>query len=316
MAITRVSFIDMPKEVWIERRRKTIGGSDAGTILGFNPYQSSYTLWAIKTGRLTPEDISDKESVRLGHDLEQYVADRWTEATGKKLRKDNNFVYNDEYPFAHVQADRLVVGERAGFEAKTTSDYRKLQKLQNGDFDDIWYAQCVHGMAVTGLDKWYLGVLVFGRGFYHFEIERDQKEIDALMQAEKEFWTEYVEKNVPPAPDGSDSTTDTVAALYPDSDGSECDLTAYEQWLEERMILDHQINDLKRLKDEADNRVKDYMMASVRGESPHYKVSWCEQVRSTFDKTSFQIDHPEIDLAKYYNKTKSRVFKVTMKKEK
>ena len=49
----------------------TIGGSDASCILGLNPYKSAYALWCEKTGKIIPEDISDKEAVRLGNDLEQ-----------------------------------------------------------------------------------------------------------------------------------------------------------------------------------------------------------------------------------------------------
>ena len=32
---------DMPKDKWLEKRRIGIGGSDASSILGFNPYRSS-----------------------------------------------------------------------------------------------------------------------------------------------------------------------------------------------------------------------------------------------------------------------------------
>ena len=55
-------------------RDKYIGGSDAGTILGLNPWKSPYTLWCEKTGLLTPEDISDKEAVWWGNYDEEGVA--------------------------------------------------------------------------------------------------------------------------------------------------------------------------------------------------------------------------------------------------
>ena len=58
-----------------------------------------------------------------------------------------------------------------------------------------YYVQCVHYLAVTGYDRWYLSVLVFGRGLFNFVLERDQAEIDALMKAEGEFW-ELVEKDI------------------------------------------------------------------------------------------------------------------------
>ena len=92
--ITKVSTKTMSHEEWLEKRRLSIGGSDAGTLLGLNPYSSPYALWTEKTGKVIPEDISDKEAVRLGNDLEQYVADRFTEKTGKKPLMTTFSVYN------------------------------------------------------------------------------------------------------------------------------------------------------------------------------------------------------------------------------
>ena len=119
--ITKTSTKDMSHEQWLEARRKSIGGSDAASILGLNQYNSAYALWCEKTGKITPEDISDKEAVRLGNDLEQYAAERFMDATGKKVRRENNIIYNDDYPFAHANPDRMVIGEKAGLECKTTS---------------------------------------------------------------------------------------------------------------------------------------------------------------------------------------------------
>ena len=303
------------REEWLAERKKSIGGSEAGSVIGMNPYCSAYTLWAEKTGRI-PE-FEGNLTTTVGAYLEDLVAHLFEEETGKKVRRENYILYNEKYPFAHATIDRRVIGEDAVLEIKTTNSVPIMRAIRGSqDFPEAYLCQCYHYLAVTECKVCYLAVLINCRELKIYALERDEDEIAALMQAEKEFWTEYVEKNVPPAPDGSDSTADTISALYPDSDGSECDLTAYEQWLEERMILDHQINDLKKLKEEADNRVKDYMMASERGESPHYKVTWKEQTRSTFDHKAFHADHPEIDLDEYYKATKSRVFKVTMKKEK
>ena len=118
--------------------------------------------------------------MRQGRDLEEYVASRWAEETGKKIQRINAMLYRDTYPFAHADIDRWVRGENAGLECKTTS-VMNLKHFRGGDFPANYYVQCVHYMAVTGADRWYLAVLVFGQGFYHFTIERDEAEIAALM---------------------------------------------------------------------------------------------------------------------------------------
>ena len=77
-----------------------------------------------------------------------------------------------------------------------------------------YYAQCVHYLAVTGADRWYLAVLAYGRGFFTFVLERDQAEIDALMAAEADFW-KLVEQDTPPDADGSEATSAALREIFP-----------------------------------------------------------------------------------------------------
>lgn len=309
--IRRVSFLNMTPEEWRERRSKTIGGSDAGALLGLNPFKSPYALWAEKTGKAIPEDISDKEAVRLGHDLEEYVAQRFTEATGKKVRRDNNFVYNDKYPFAHVQADRLVVGEDSGLECKTTSSWETLKKCREGEFPDTWYSQCVHAMMVTGAKKWYLAVLCFGHGFFWFEIERDDAEIAALAKAEAEFWGK-VKNDIAPPVDGMDSTTGAIKAVFPQSrNGMSVDLTPMMAEIAAWRATKSQIKTLEAQLTEQQNRICTYMGQAESGICGDHKVSWKTQTRRTFDTKRFAADHPHISLEMYYKTTESRPFKLS-----
>lgn len=51
---------DMPREEWLEYRRTGIGGSDAATVCGLNPYSSLIELWADKTWRSLERSINVK----------------------------------------------------------------------------------------------------------------------------------------------------------------------------------------------------------------------------------------------------------------
>ena len=82
--LTKISTVGMSHEEWLEYRNKTIGGSDASAILGMNNFASPYKVWAEKLGKLPPTE--DNEAMRIGRDLESYVAQRFTEKTGKKVR--------------------------------------------------------------------------------------------------------------------------------------------------------------------------------------------------------------------------------------
>lgn len=305
--LTFIPTAGMSREEWLEQRRKSIGGSDAAAIVGLSKWSSPYSVWAEKTGRL-PE-AEDTEAMRIGRDLEEYVAQRWCEATGKRVRRRNAIIKNELYPFAHANVDRLVIGEDAGLECKTTSTLDVMQ-FRGVDFPEKYYAQCVHYMAVTGASRWYLAVLVFGRGFFTFELERDQAEIDALMQAEERFWT-FVETDTAPAPDGEKATSDAITTIYAETNGEAVELFGREAILDERQALKDQIDALNKLIIEIDNTIKEDMGASERGSAGDWSVSWKAQTRRTFQADAFANDHPDIDLADYYKETTSRVFKIT-----
>lgn len=309
--IKQVSTKGMSREDWLAQRRKTIGGSDAAAIVGLSRYSTPYTIFMDKTGRLP--DKPDTEAMRLGRDLEDYVAKRWQEATGKKVRRVQAMLYNPLYPFAHADVDRMVIGETAGLECKTTSTL-DVKQFKGVEFPEKYYAQCVHYMAVTGAKRWYLAVLVFGRGFFEFTLERDQLEIDALMTAEAEFWTENVAKDNPPPPDGSQATTDALQVIYAESQDEERDLFGRETMLDEYMQLKRQKKAIEDRLGEIENALKEDLQEAERGRCGFYTISWKSQQRSTFQPKAFAQAYPNIDLTPFYKTSSTRPFEVMEKK--
>lgn len=298
-------------EEWLALRHEYIGGSEAGAILGMNPYKSAYTLWAEKTGRI--QEFTGNITTKTGAYLEDFVARLFEEESGKKVKRCNAMMVNDRYPFAEANVDRLVMGEKSLLEIKTTNSLPNMKRLRSGEFPDTWYAQCTHYLAVTELEKAYLAVLVNCREFYIFELEREEAEIEALMRAEEDFWN-LVKTNTPPAVDGASSTTDTIGTLYPESNDSQISLTAYDGELRQYMELGSRIKALKAEQDEIGNRVKAYMGEAAKGDSGEFKVSWVSSVRKSFDAKAFSSSRPDIDLSPYYKETKTRTFKVTERK--
>lgn len=305
--LIKIPTVNMSHEDWLAHRQKSIGGSDASTIIGLNPWSSPYAVWADKLGKIPPKE--DNEAMRQGRDLEAYVAERFCEKTGKKVRRENNILVNPMYPFAHANVDRLVVGEDAGLECKTTS-VLNLKNFKNGAFPDNYYVQCVHYMMVTGCKKWYLAVLVLNKEFMVFEIERDEDEIEALAKSEEEFWR-LVESQTPPVADGTKATSDALSVIYPESNGETVNLFGYEADLKSYMTYCSLIKDIESKRDEVANRVKAFLGEAGRGESNDYKVTFTTSSRSTFDSKKFASDHPDLDLSEYYKHSTYRTFKVT-----
>lgn len=296
-------------EEWKALRHKYIGGSDAAAVVGMNAWVSPYTLWAEKTGRLP--GFEGNLATEVGTYLEEFVAQKFAQETGKKVRKSNQSWFNDQYPWAIANIDREIVGEDAGLEIKTTSEMN-TQKFKGGEYPANYYVQCMHYLAVTGKSRWYLAVLIGNREFKWFTIERDEDEINALMDAEKKF-KQLVDSNTPPMADGASSTSDTLFTLYPDSIDEAIGIGSFERELDNYFRLKEQKKNIEMVIDGIENRIKAHLGECARGEGEKYKVSWKTQYRSTFDSKKFVADHPEMDVSAYYKRSNIRPLKITEK---
>ena len=312
MAIKEIEYNS--KEEWLALRKKLgIGGSEAGSVIGLNPYKGAYTLWAEKTGKI--HEFEGNLITEVGSYLEEFVAQLFTRETDKKVRRKNRILVNDQYPFAFADVDRLVVGEKALLEIKTTNSFPVMKKIKNKEYPEQWYCQMTHYLAVSGLEKAYLAVLINCRDFKIFELERDEAEIAALMGEEEKFWG-MVQTNTPPPADGLESTSKTITALYPESNTENVNLYSYQTELARYMELSAQIKELEQAKEEAANKVKAFLGEAGKGESDRYRVSWTSAERRSFDSKRFAKENPDIDMDSYYKVSTYRTFKVTEKEDK
>lgn len=303
----------LPKthEEWLEDRRKGIGGSDVGVVLGLNKYKSPYSLWAEKTGLLHSEEI-DNESMRIGRDLEDYVAKRFMEATGHEVVTSPYSFQSKAHPFMLANVDRLLTDEPCGLECKTASALTKYD-FENGDIPSSYYCQCMHYMAVTGLKKWYIAILVMGKGFYWFEINRDEEEIKALIEAEEDFWNKVQTGEAPPI-DGTMSTATTLGAVFNRSHDKEC-ILGHEAESAINMIysINEKIKELKEQKTLYENIVKREMEDAERAEVEGLVVTWNRKETERFNQSDFKKHEPNT-YKRFLKKTTSERFMVKKKK--
>lgn len=295
------------REEWLRNRFFGIGGSDAGTVLGLNPYKSAFTLWCEKTHKIDVPDI-DNESMRQGRDLEEYVAKRFEEETGKKVRKSGFSFQSKKHPFMLANVDRLVVGEKAGLECKTANALTRT-KYDKGDIPASYYAQCMHYMAVTGLEKWYIAILVLGKSFHVFEIQRDEEEIQALIEKEKEFWNCVKTQREPPIEeDGSESTSESLLKLHPSAiEGTNPHYGLINN--EDVMLFEikEKIKNLKEMQKAYENTIKQEMGKLERLTTDNAVISWKNIKIERFDTQKFKKEMPDL-YEKYLKVTESRRF--------
>ena len=199
------------REEWLKNRDR-IGGSDASSILGLNPYRSNVELWQIKTGQLVPEDISEKPYVKYGTNAEQHLRElfKLDFPEYQVFYEENNMWLNDKYPFAHASLDGWLIdqdGRKGIWECKTTNILQSMQKEKwNNRIPDNYYIQLLHYFLVTEFEFAVLKAQLkseFDGEIYlqtkHYKIERSEVEADIkfLESSERKFWKQVQERRRP-----------------------------------------------------------------------------------------------------------------------
>ncbi|TDM43481.1 hypothetical protein ETI09_03655 [Macrococcoides canis] len=299
---------EMTHEEWLKARQAGIGGSDAGTILGVNKWKSKTQLFFEKINPELKQQV-DNEYIYWGNVLEDVVAKEFETRTGKKVRKNNKMLRHPEHEFMLANLDRVVIGERALLECKTTSQYN-IDQWKDDEIPASYLCQIQHYMAVTGYEKAYIAVLCGGNQFIWKEVPRDDELIEIIINAEKDFWYNNVLAGVIPEIDGSDATKDFLNQMYKDIDETEIQLgddvetllTALDQVKQEE-------KQLKELKTKYENEIKHKLGNNIAGITSGYQITWKPQVRKTLDTKKIREIYGE-QLDPYYKETETRILKI------
>lgn len=297
-----VSTLHLEKEEWLIYRKQGIGGSDAGAVCGLNPYRTAMQVYQDKTTEETEE--IDSEAMRQGREFEEYVAKRFTEATGKKVRRANAMFYDEERPFMLADVDRMVVGENAGLECKTASPYM-ADKWKDGKIPLSYQIQCYHYMSVCNADAWYIAVLIYGREFKYYRLERDEQVIDDLIRIEQDFWENHIQKRVVPSPDGSKTADSVIAEYFKKATTETVPLHGFDDKLKRRQELMEVMERMETEKRQIEQELKMYMGESEYAENGRYRVSWKSVAANKLDAKKLKVEQPEV-YRKYCRQSNSR----------
>ena len=286
------------RQKWLLERRGGIGGSDVAALLGISKWKSPLQLYMEKIGEAA--DIEENEAMEWGNILEQPVAKKFQSITGKRVRRKNAIIKDKRCPFLMATIDRSIVGENAGLEVKTCSEYKKEDWEGNEDgllleIPAEYLVQCLHYLYVTGAERWYMAVLVGGNKFRYGVIEASehQDKMDQLRRKCIEFWTDYVVPRKMPIP--TDLDTDVITSMFDTPIDEQISLTdSVDALVEEYQIIANQIAGMSKRKDELANQIKSVLGNSVSGESNRYLVNWKPFNQSVLDRATLKQDNPEI----------------------
>jgi putative phage-type endonuclease len=286
-------------EAQIEQKRSYITGTDAGTIMGVNKYDSLYDVWQFKLGLTEAKDLSDNPRVQAGIYLEQAVCDLFTRATDIELVKPiegvEGFRVHPKYGWMGGNMDRLVPSEKVIFEAKTAGTADGWGDQGTNIIPKHYACQVAHYMAVADVPYCYVAVLISGYDFRWYKIERSERFEEKLIEKEFEFWDKNVLGMTPPPP----RSYDDIVALYRNKT-IENPVIASED-------MERRIDELKLIKTmlkeytQAEEALKDelalFMKANEALMSPSGELlaTWRQAKDSSyFDVKEFEKAHPDL----------------------
>ncbi|ASF27811.1 hypothetical protein WV34_03060 [Bacillus amyloliquefaciens] len=290
------STADMSRDEWLLERRKGIGGSDASVILGLNKWRTAFELWLDKTGQV-PISESASEAAYFGSILEDIVAKEFEVRSGKKVRRKKSMLKHPEHDFILANVDRMIVGEKAILECKTTSAYN-LKEWEDNEIPDSYIVQVQHYLGVLGPEykKAYFAVLIGGNKFVWKEIERDDELIAMIFQAEVKFWNEKVLGGKAPVLDGSSAAEEYLKQRYSEAEGGKVvDLTsANKTRIQQYLQLKEQINELTLQAKELENQIKHEMKEAEYGFIGNYQTSWKSVSTNRIDSKILKEQFPDV----------------------
>lgn len=192
---------------WHMIRSEGIGGSEVGTIMGLNQYESAYALWAKKCG-LIPTPALDNWAIRFGKAFEEPILDLFAaEHPDFELYRAGTYE-SVSTPYLHANPDALakVNGEWVIVEVKTSKNYWY-------EVPPAYIAQVRHYMAVMNINRAVIVGVVNMTWVEHW-IDRDDFEEQVILQQASKFW-DSIKKQEAPSWDGSESTYQAVREMHP-----------------------------------------------------------------------------------------------------
>jgi len=205
----RTTFAD-----WIRARQTGLGGTDASSLCGHNPWKSTTTLFAEKVTADSPVDTAAaSEAAYWGRTLEPVVAEEFSRREPDLVPTPADVLLRSvEHPCMLATLDFWVFDRRTQraedpgtweadsfLECKTTAWYRG-RHWKAGVMPPYVEAQVLHYLAVTGFSHAWVACLVGGQNFVYLRYERDEAAVRRLVELEESFWGYVERREMPPDP--------------------------------------------------------------------------------------------------------------------
>lgn len=303
--------LELPGNAQSYDRRRFLGGSDAGAILGLSPWRTPLDVYFEKIADEPPKSDPKREKFfRRGKILEPYVLDMLRDEKKIKVRSANARFVDPVHDFLSCEVDAVTEDDGDDIEIKTVHPFAAAEwgDEDTDEIPDHYTAQAVHGLMITGKRARIVAALIGADDLRVYRVERDEETIAGLRARLLFFWQCVQERTPPPAIRLSD-----LAKLYGVDTGQvvavDNELTVLDTLERLRTLKDRVKADEKQIEAE-EFAIKSFMKSAAVLTVGNKKVcSWKTQSRRHIPAESVRIHYPEVAAA-LETSIQTRVFRI------
>lgn len=264
---------------WLEQRKRGVGGSDVAAIMGLSPWKSPLEVWLEKTGRAESPDLSDRESVAMGTELEGDVLEMYRRRhPDSRVQRVNAILVANERPWAQASLDGIVRDPELGWGVLEIKTGSKESEWKDG-VPIHYLTQVTHYLSVTGYPFADVAALIgdFGLHYHQYRVMRDEDDLQSVVESVDEFWSDCVEKDaMPPYVSELASEGKALHEFYKKSDGEMAPADTVRADKLARLVLDltAKVNEATSQKLSASNELKRLVGEHKGIITPDHVITW------------------------------------------
>lgn len=288
MTPNRIALADT-RAGWLKQRQIGIGGSDVAAILGVSKWKTPLDVYRSKTEE--PVE-TDNASMEWGRRLEPVIRQKYADTVGMAVSVPEFMFQHPEHTFMIADVDGIRDDGRI-LEIKTARTLHGWGEEGTDEIPDYYRTQVQHYMTVLGVNVCDVAVLIGASDFRIYTVESDPELESLLIEAESDFWENFVMKGIEPPP----QSFEEVHQAYPVSLPGVAEATAEGfNAARELSYVRAQIADLKEK--------EKTLVASVQAEMKESETlkynglviaTWkSSKPRASFDSDAFKAAMPDL----------------------
>lgn len=272
-----------PREAWLRERKRGIGASEWAVALGFSPRKSPFQLALEKLGRIEPENFDDNEDIEYGLLMEPVTLEVLRRRTGRVVNPwpQNEFIRHPELSYLGCTPDAIQIDKDRG-EAPAQAKNNNAFLIKEWRESPPLLTQVQIQAEIFVMEKSWgtLCATVGGNRFRYFDVDRNDRFINAALPVLKRFWDAISAGELPDV-DPSHSTAVALAKMFPESNGLTVQLPGeFGKHFTELEAVKRCQKALKSRRGHLENLFKEAIGENTTGELPDGRfVTWKEQTR-------------------------------------